>query len=82
MRISLNPGGSRQFSFVQWSLQLKPFIAVAVVVFSLVALLQLLRVVLGWEVTVNGIVIPFWASVIACVVAATLAFMLWRENRT
>ena len=61
---------------------MKPFTAVAVFVFSLVALLQLLRVTLGWEVTVNGIFIPLWASVIACVVAATLAFMLWRETRT
>ena len=61
---------------------MKPFTTVAVVVFSLVALLQLLRVALGWEVTVNGILIPLWASVIACVVAATLAFMLWRETHT
>ena len=61
---------------------MKPFTAVAVFVFSLVALLQLLRVTLGWEVTVNGILIPLWASVIACVVAATLAFMLWRETHT
>ena len=61
---------------------MKPFTTIAVVVFSLVALLQLLRVVLGWEVTVNGILIPLWASVIACVVAATLAFMLWRETHT
>ena len=61
---------------------MKPFTIVAVVVFSLVALLQLLRVVLGWEVTVNGILIPLWASVIACVVAATLAVMLWRETHT
>ena len=60
---------------------MKPFTAVAVVVFSLVALLQLLRVALGWEVTVNGILIPLWASVVACVVAATLAFMLSREAR-
>jgi hypothetical protein len=60
----------------------KPFTAVAVVVFSLVALLQLLRVALGWEVAVNGILIPLWASVVACVVAATLAFMLSREARS
>jgi hypothetical protein len=59
---------------------LKPFTTVAVFVFSLVALLQLLRVALGWEVTVNDIFIPLWASVIACVVAAMLAFMLWRET--
>lgn len=61
---------------------MKPFTTVAIVVFSFVALLQLLRLALGWEVTVNGIFIPSWASVIACVVAATLAFMLWRETRT
>ena len=58
---------------------MKPFTTIAVVVFSLVALLQLLRVVSGWEITVNGIAIPIWASVIAFVVAAALAVMLWRE---
>ena len=61
---------------------MKPFTTVAVVVFALVALLQLLRVTLGWEVSVGGVIIPYWASLIACVVAATLAFMLWRETHT
>ena len=61
---------------------MKPFTTIAVVVFSLVALLQLLRVAMGWDVTVNGIVIPIWFSVVACLVAATLAFMLSREART
>ena len=60
---------------------MKPITTIAVVVFSLVALLQLVRVAWGWEVTVNGIFIPLWASIIACVVAGTLAFMLWRETR-
>lgn len=60
---------------------MKPFTSIAVGVFALVALLQLLRVVLGWEVTINGVVIPLWASVVACVVAATLAVMLRRESR-
>lgn len=61
---------------------MKPFTTVAVVIFSIVALLQLLRVALGWEVTVNGFHVPLWASVIAFAVAATLAFMLSREART
>jgi hypothetical protein len=60
---------------------MKPFTTVAVVVLSLVALLQLLRVVSGWEVTVNGVTVPIWASAIAFVVAAALAVMLWREAR-
>ncbi len=61
---------------------MKPFTTVAIAVFALVALLQLARVVLGWEVIVNGIFIPRWASVIACLVAAALAYALWREART
>jgi len=58
---------------------MKPFSTIAVVVFSLVALLQLLRVIAGWEVTINGFAVPIWASVIVCVAAAALAAMLWRE---
>ena len=58
---------------------MRPFTTIAVVVFLLVALLQLLRVLSGWEVTVNGMAIPIWASVVAFVVAAALATMLWRE---
>ena len=60
---------------------MKPFTNIAVVVFALVALLQLLRVALGWDVTINGILIPSWASVIACAVAATLAFRVRHEMR-
>lgn len=61
---------------------MKPFTIIAVVVFSLVSLLQLLRVALAWEVTVNGISIPHWVSFIVCIVAAVLAFKLKREMRT
>jgi membrane associated rhomboid family serine protease len=61
---------------------MKPFTNIAIVVFALVALVQLLRVALGWDVTVDGILIPVWASVLACVIAATLAFKLRREMRT
>jgi hypothetical protein len=57
----------------------KPFTTIAVVVFSLVALLQLLRFLSGWEVAVNGLLIPLWASGIAFVVATVLAVMLWFE---
>lgn len=60
---------------------MKSFTNIAIVVFALVALVQLLRIVLGWDITVNGILIPAWASAIACVIAATLAFKLRREMR-
>ena len=60
---------------------MKPFTSAAIAFFSVVALAHLARVLFGWTVAVNGILIPFWASVIACGVSAALAVMLWRENR-
>jgi hypothetical protein len=60
----------------------KPFTLLAVVIFSLVSLLQLFRLLLGWEITINGIAIPLWASGVAFVVAAALAVMVWREHRS
>jgi hypothetical protein len=58
----------------------RPFIMIAIALFSLIALLQLLRFILGWEVTVNGVTVPVWASGIAFVIAAGLAVMVWRET--
>ena len=60
---------------------MKPFTLVAVLVLSLVAIVQLIRLALGWEVSVNGVIIPVWVSGIAFVVAGGLAVMLWRESR-
>jgi hypothetical protein len=60
---------------------LKPFTAVAIVVFSLVAVLHVLRLVFGWEAVINGMAVPMWASVLAIIIAGGLAVMLWRESR-
>ena len=60
---------------------LKPFTTIAVVLLALMAVLQLLRLILGWEVTVNGLSVPVWLSAIAFVIAAALAIMVWREAR-
>ena len=59
----------------------RPFTIIAVALFSLIALLQLLRFSLGWEITVNGVSVPVWASGVAFVIAAGLAVMVWRETR-
>ncbi len=59
----------------------RPFTIIAIALFSLIALLQLLRFILGWEVTVNGLGVPVWASGVAFVIAAGLAVMVWRETR-
>ncbi len=36
----------------------KPFTLIAVLVLALLALVQLLRFILGWEVIVNGVTVP------------------------
>ncbi|MBC8022400.1 MAG: hypothetical protein H7Y14_04735 [Burkholderiales bacterium] len=61
---------------------MKPFTLAAVIVFAVVAIVQLTRLILGWDVVVNGVAIPMWASVIALVVAGGLAAMVARENRS
>ena len=60
---------------------MKPFTKIAIAVFSLVAILHLLRLVFGWEVIVSGIIIPLWVSVIGLIVSGGLAFLLWREMK-
>ena len=61
---------------------MKPFTTLAVVVFALVALLQLVRVSMGWVIAVNGNNVPLWVSVVVAVLAATLSVMLRREAQT
>ncbi len=60
---------------------MKPFSLIAALVFGLVALVHVLRLILGWPVVVNGFDIPLWASAVAGLVSALLAVMLWREAR-
>jgi membrane protein implicated in regulation of membrane protease activity len=60
---------------------MKPFTAITVVLLALIAVVQLLRFVLGWEVTVNGLIVPVWLSGIAFVITAGLSLMVWREAR-
>ena len=60
---------------------MKPFTTIGVVIFALVALLHLLRLCLGWMVTLDGAVIPMWVSIPGFVVPATLAVLIWRESR-
>jgi hypothetical protein len=51
---------------------------VAAVVFGFVALLQLMRLVTQFEVTVDGHIVPFWPNAIALVIAAGLSAWMWR----
>ncbi len=60
---------------------MKPFATIAVIVFSLIALIHLLRLFFGWEVIINGMILPLWISVPGFLIASGFALMLWRESR-
>jgi len=60
---------------------MKTSTTLAIVFLGLLSLLQLTRVLLGWSVIVNGVSVPIWASVVACLIAGALALMLLRESR-
>jgi hypothetical protein len=60
---------------------MKPFTAATLGILALVAIVHVLRLLLGWSVTINGSDIPMWVSVVAFVVTAGLAVGLWREKR-
>ena len=59
----------------------KPFTIAAVVIFAIVALMHMLRLLLGWNATIAGTEIPMWVSVAALVIVGGLAIGLWRENK-
>ena len=60
---------------------MKPFTTIAIVVFSVIAVIHLLRLFFGWEVTISGKILPVWISVPGFFIASGLALMLWRESR-
>lgn len=53
----------------------------SIVLFSLVAFAHLLRLLMGWQVSVEGWVAPMWISIIGTLVPAGLAISLWVEAR-
>jgi hypothetical protein len=46
----------------------------------LLACVQLLRLILGWRVTVDGVEIPLWASAVAALIAGSLAIWAFRAR--
>ena len=48
---------------------------IAAAIFALISLLQLIRAIQGWPVTIGETTMPLWPSWIAFIVAALLAWM-------
>ena len=53
----------------------KSYSRIAAIIFAVIATLQLVRALAGWELTLNGGSVPLWASWLASVVAGALAFV-------
>lgn len=56
----------------------RTYAIVSSVIFLLVALLQLLRLAMHWDVVIDGWHLPLWASVVAVLVAGVLSFAGFR----
>ena len=59
----------------------KTFSLAAGLIFLLIAVMHVLRLVLRWEVVLNGWIVPLWVSAVAIVIAAYLAFAGLRLGR-
>ena len=59
---------------------MKGYAQVSVAFFSLLAIVQLTRVVLRWPVQVAGIEIPIWCSVLAFLIVGGLAVWGFRST--
>lgn len=52
----------------------------AILFLSLIATLQLFRLILQIPIIAGGVTIPVWVSLFGFLLPATIAFLLWREN--
>jgi hypothetical protein len=60
----------------------KSYSRLAAVIFAVVAVLQRIRAVSGWPITVGATTsIPLWASWVACVIAGVLAWVGFDASR-
>lgn len=52
-------------------------LVVAGIIFSVMAVMHLLRLLYHWEVVIAGLIIPMWVSVLALIVGGILAIWLF-----
>jgi hypothetical protein len=58
----------------------KSFAMLAAIVFAIGAVLQFLRIAMGWTIVVNGMPLPYWPSWVAVVVLAALSLLGLRAS--
>jgi hypothetical protein len=58
------------------------FCLITAAVFALIALGHALRLLFGWHVTVESVVVPVWISWIGLAIAGYLAYQGFRSSRS
>jgi uncharacterized membrane protein YkgB len=53
----------------------KSFSLIAGIIFTIIALLHLLRIVYGWTAVIGGWIVPEWISWVALVIAGSLGYV-------
>ena len=59
----------------------KSYCLATALVFSVVGLVHLLRILLGWEAAIGGWSVPMWASWLALIVSPALAYFGFTHAR-
>jgi hypothetical protein len=67
-----------------WShlMDAKGYSRLAAVIFAIIAMLQLLRALSGWPLTLNGVPVPIWASWVACFVLFAIAWLGFSASKS
>ena len=52
----------------------KSYLLATAIVFSVIGLIHLLRIILGWEAAIGGWTVPMWLSWLALIVSAAFAY--------
>ena len=60
----------------------RTFSLITAVLFFLIALLHAVRLLRGWQVTIEGAFVPIWISWIGLVIAAYLAYQGFLLSKT
>jgi len=56
----------------------KSFSMLAAIIFAIGAVVQFLRIAMGWTIVVSGTPLPYWPSWVAVVVLAALSLLGFR----
>jgi len=60
---------------------MKPATTMGAFLFALIAFGHLLRLLVGWDVIIDGKVFPMWPSGLVVLVFGLLSLMIWRESK-